>query len=67
MIPKEDVVAVKPLVVVHGRPVKQSSHIDAAQAMALVHDAEALCQVVSPGVVVVGADPVLGDQDRRAG
>ena len=63
--PELDVEAVEPLVVVDRGPVEEAANVDAARDR-VVGDLQAALEVRRADGVVVGADAVLGDQDRRA-
>ena len=64
--PERHVVAVEPFVVVDAGPVEEAAHVDASIDR-VVHHLEAAREVARSLVVVVGADPELGDEERSAG
>src|SRR3954470_21906580 len=61
-----DVESVEPLVVVDAGPMKASAHVGAALDRG-VDDVETAPEVARADLVIVGADPELGNQEGRAG
>jgi hypothetical protein len=55
----------KPFVVVDCRPVEDASDVNAALDR-FMDDDQAALEVVGPEVIVIGTDPVLGDQERHS-